>query len=92
MIETHANGNTIHHVGVSGTQLARRVAAALPRDADAVDRVSPGTGDNVQIWLDLKADVEIAAIEPPAGWQLVDVSIQAETDGVCVTIEPEADA
>ena len=91
MIETHANANKISHVDVCGTQQARRVAAALPRDAAAVDRLSPGANGTVEIWLDLAADTEIAAFEPPAGWALVEISVQPDTNGVCVTLTEECD-
>jgi len=91
----HANGNRVvlisNQTGTERDTLARRFAAAVGRDHDAIDRVSPGVGGSVNVWLDSPERDEWANLDAPDGWAYAGVGV-ADTGGVCVEFTLEADA
>ena len=89
---TEANGNTIkllpNQRRTERESNVRRLAASLDRNHPAVDRITPGPGNVVNVWIVPGNGWE--NIHAPDGWEYHSVGI-ADTGGVCVEFKPEVD-
>lgn len=84
--ETTVNGNHVHLWKFSdGDELnseVRRVAAALPRDMDGLDRIDGSPVGVADVYFEPCADgEEIQSFEPPEGYEIIKMS-WFETDTV----------
>lgn len=85
---TTVNGVSFHDWSHIDSQPARQVAAAMPRGgAEGVDRVKPGVGGRVEVWLAKPDDIdEMDRFRPPEGWRITKVDV-FETGGTALTLD-----
>jgi hypothetical protein len=86
------NGNTLemypHQQGTYRETDARRLAGALERGHDSVERVTPATGGKVNVWLATptgEGDDTCRRFHAPAGWLIAYTDV-TQSGATCLTL------